>query len=82
MLVRNWKHQWLLLCPAKLSRAIRIVGVVYPIKSKQNLRVFWKQVNLQDCGWENHCRLIMKTILQEKGNTGCFSGLGPFPTHD
>ena len=27
----------------------------------------WKfLVNLQDCVWENHCRLIMKTTLQEK----------------
>ena len=26
----------------------------------------WKLMNLQDCVWENHCRLIMKTILQEK----------------
>ena len=66
MLARNWKHQWLPLCPAKLLRARRIVGVVHPIKSKQNLRVFQKLVNLQDCIWENHCRLIMKTILQEK----------------
>ena len=24
--------------------------------SSQNLRVFWKLVNLQDCVWENHCR--------------------------
>ena len=37
MLVRNWKHPWLLLCPAKLLGAIRIVGVVHPIKSKQTL---------------------------------------------
>ena len=40
--------------------------MVHPIKLKQNLRVFWKLVNLQDCVWENHCRFIMKTILQEK----------------
>ena len=33
---------------------------------KQNLRVFWTPVNLQDCVWENQCRLIMKIILQEK----------------
>ena len=32
----------------------------YEIKS--NLRVFWKPVNLQDCEWENHYRIIMKTI--------------------
>ena len=68
-LARNWKHQWLLLCPAKLLRAVRIVGVVDPIKSKQNLRVFSKLVNLQDFVWENHCRIIMKTILQEKETT-------------
>ena len=24
------------------------------------------KVNLQDCVWENHCRIIMKTILQEE----------------
>ena len=53
-------------CKSCLTRTIRIVGVVHPIKPKQNLRVFWKLVNLQDCVWENHCRLIMKTILQEK----------------
>ena len=68
MLARNWKHQWLLRCLAKILRAIRIVGVVHPIKSKQNLRVFWKLVNLQDCVWENHCRIVMKTILQEEGD--------------
>ena len=37
MLVRNWKHQVLLLCPAKLLRAIRSVGMVHPIKSKTKL---------------------------------------------
>ena len=35
MLVRNWKHQLLLLCPAKLWR--RIVGVVHPTKIKTRL---------------------------------------------
>ena len=61
--VRSWKHHWLLLCPVKLWR---IVGVVHPTNSKQNLRVFWKPVNLQDCVWENHYQIIMKTMLQEK----------------
>ena len=42
------------------------MGVVHPTKSKQDLRVFWKLVNLQDCVWENHRQIIMKTILQEK----------------
>ena len=66
MIARNWKHQWLPLCLAKFLRTIRIVEVVHPIKSKQDLRVSWKPVNLQGCVWENHCRIIMKTILQEK----------------
>ena len=48
------------------GHAIRIVGMVHPIKSNQNLRVFWKPVNPQDCVWKNLYRIIMKTILQEK----------------
>ena len=63
MLVRNWKHLWLLLCPAKLWR--RIVGVVHPIKLLQDLRVFWKLMNPKDCVCENHYQIIMKIILQE-----------------
>ena len=66
MLARNWRHQWLPLCLSKFFRTIRIVGVVHPIKSNQDLRVFWKLMNLQDCVWENHYQIIMKTILQEK----------------
>ena len=54
----------LLLCPVKLWK--RIVGVVDPKKMKQNLRVFWKLMNLRDCVWEIRCRSLMKTILQEK----------------
>ena len=42
------------------------MGVVHPTKLKQDLRVFGKLVNLQDCVRENHCSIIMKTILQEK----------------
>ena len=64
MPVRNWKHPLLLQCLVKLRR--RIVGVVNPIKLKQDLRAFWKLVNPQDCAWENHYQIIMKTILQEK----------------
>ena len=37
MLVRNWKHRLLLLCNAKSWRAIRIVGVAHPTKSKTKL---------------------------------------------
>ena len=54
----------LLLCLAKLLR--KIVGVVHPTKLKQDLRALWKPVNLQDCVWENHFQIIMKTTLQEK----------------
>ena len=64
--VRSWKHQWLPQCLARSARTIRIVGVVHPMRSNQNLRVFWKPVNLQDCVWEIRYRIIMKTILQEK----------------
>ena len=38
------------------------------MRSNENLRVFWKPVNPQDCVWENHYRIIMRTILQEKGD--------------
>ena len=62
--VRSWKHLWLLLCPAKLQR---IVGVVDPTKLQQDLRVFWKPVNLRDCVWEIHYQNIMRTRLKEKG---------------
>ena len=67
VLARNWKHQWLPLCLARLVRTTRIVGMVKnPIKSNQNLRVFWKLVNLQDCVWENHYRLIAMKIPAAK----------------
>ena len=72
MLARNWKHQSLPLCIARSARTIRIVGmVVNPIRPNQNLRVLWKPVNLQDSVWENHYRIIMKTILQEKETIHC-----------
>ena len=50
----------------KLDLMKKIVGVVDPTKLKQNLRVFWKLMNLQDCVWENRYQIIMKTILQQK----------------
>ena len=37
-------------------------------KKKQNLRVFWKPMNIRKCVWEIRYRIIMKTILQEKGD--------------
>ena len=52
--------------PCKIMK--KIVGVMDPTKLKLDLRVFWKLVNLQDCVWENHCRIIMKTIMAGKGD--------------
>ena len=68
MRVRSWKHQWLLLCREKLWK---IVGMVNPMKSNQNFRVFRKLMNLQDCVWENLYQIFMKTILQEKETIHC-----------
>ena len=62
MLARTWKHQWAPAMPCKIMNK----GVLHPTKSNQNLRVFWKPVNLRDCAWDIRCRLIMKTILQEE----------------
>ena len=47
----------------------RIVGVVNPTKLRQNLRVFWKLMNLRECVWETLNHHITKTILQEKVNS-------------
>ena len=38
---------------------------------KQNLRVFWKLMNLQDCVWEIHYQVTMKTISQEMVTIHC-----------
>ena len=79
MLARNWKHRWLPLC---LARRARTVSMGRPVArqmiSSQNLCVSWNPVNPHDCVWENHYRLIMRTILQEKGTihyniTICFT---------
>ena len=54
MLARNWKHQWLPLCLARQARTVSMARpVVYPMRSNQNLRVFWEPLNPQDCVWEN-----------------------------
>ena len=45
--------------PAMPCKIVKIVGVVDPTKLKQNLRVFWKLMNLRDCVY----RIIMKTKL-------------------
>ena len=34
--------------------------------SYQNLHVFWKAVNPQDCVWKNLYQITMRTILQEE----------------
>ena len=52
--------------PAMPCKIVKIVGVVHPTKLRQNLCVFWKLMNLQECVWEIRYRIIMKTILQEK----------------
>ena len=67
MLARNWRHQWLPLCLARWAKIVKIGWlVVNPRRSKQDLRVLWKLVNLQDCVWKNLYRIIIKIILQEK----------------
>ena len=63
MLVRNRKHQLLLLCFAKLWR--RIVGVMHPTKSRQDLACILEASESTSVR-ENCCWLIMKTILQER----------------
>ena len=72
MLARNWKHQWSPLCLARQARTVSVERpVVNSIKLRQNLRVFWKPVNPQDCAWENLYRIIMQTILQERVTLHC-----------
>ena len=46
-------------------KIMKNVGLVHPTKLKQNLRVFWKLMNPQECVWEIRYRIIIKTILQE-----------------
>ena len=72
MLARNWKRQWLPQCLARQARTVSMVRpVVNPMRSNQNLRVFWKPVNPQDCVWKNLYRIITRTILQERGRIHC-----------
>ena len=40
--------------------------MVDPTKLKQDLRVFWKLMNLRHCVWEIQYQIIMKIILQER----------------
>ena len=77
MRTRNLRRPWRMLAkkletpiapavPCKICKNNKNCGNGESIKSNQNLRVFWKLVNLQDCIWENHYRIIMKTTLKEK----------------
>ena len=52
--------------PAMPCKIVKNCGKVHPTKFRQNLRVFWKLMNPQECVWEIRYRIIMKTILQEK----------------
>ena len=66
MLERNWKHQWLPLCLARHARKVRKGRpVARLVISSQNLRVFWKPVNPQECVWRNLYRITVRTILQQ-----------------
>ena len=57
---------------AREARRVSMVRpVVRPMRSNQNLRVFWKLMNLQDCVWKNLYRIIMRNILQEKETIHC-----------
>ena len=68
MLARNWKHQWLPPCFARHAREASMERPVARLMiSSLNLRVSWKPVNPQECVWEIRHRIIMRTILQEKG---------------
>ena len=65
---KNWKHQWLQLCLARLARKTSMERPVARLMiSGLNLHVSWKPVNPQECVWKNLYRNIMRTILQEKG---------------
>ena len=52
--------------PCKIMKSNKNCGSGASNKVKSKLACILKLVNLQDCVGENHCRLIMKTILQEK----------------
>ena len=52
MLERNWKHQCLPPCFARLARKSSMERPAARLISRLNLCVFWKLVNLQGCVWE------------------------------
>ena len=68
MLARNWKHQWLPLCLAKQARRVSMERpVAKPMRSNQNLRVFWKQMNPQDCAWKISTELSWGPFCRKRG---------------
>ena len=52
--------------PAMPCKLRRIVGVVHPTKLKQNLRVFWKLMNPQECVWEIRYRSIIRPCCRKR----------------
>ena len=52
--------------PAMPCKIMKNCGSGVSDKIKQNLRVFWKLMNPQECVWETRYHQITKTILQEK----------------
>ena len=51
------------------------LGVMDLTKLKQNLRVFWKLMNLRECVWEIRYRIIIKTIFAGRGNNSFITAL-------
>ena len=52
--------------PCKIMKNNKNCGSGASNKIKTKLACILEAGDLQDCEWENHCRFIMKTILQEK----------------
>ena len=52
--------------PAVPCKIMKNCGTGASNKIRQNLLVFWKLMNPQECVWEIRYRIIMKTMLQEK----------------
>ena len=52
--------------PAMPCKIVKNCGSGASNKIRQNLRVFWKLMNVRECVWEIRYRIITKTILQEK----------------
>ena len=68
----NWKRRWLQPCLPRHARKTSMGRpVAKPMRSNQNLRVSWKPVNPQERVWKNLCRIIMRTMLQERVTIHC-----------